>query len=312
MDLEVLELVDAEHAVLELPGVEDHPLLHAQRAPQDAVLGLAVARELDAPDPELVALVDDELDVGHQVVALDDLVVDAGEHVAGVAVELLDLLEAIVDHVLAQPAALGLLERVLEELVGQHLVALEQDVAELPALALLHRDDDAELALLGPALAVLAALEHVELGIAHHQVLVAGVVVDLAHVDRGPPRPWRDCRCRACARWVMRFDFLVFFIALRSVPSPKTSLPSNVDLADLDLVALVDQDHDAQLVVGDPLELNGRRRRIDTPCRRRASRSPPRAAPSSPFESWLPSNSSSRFLSIISVMSVRLSLSRPW
>ena len=56
---------------------------------------------------------------------------------------------------------------------------------------------------------------------------------------------------------VTMFDFLVFFIALRSVPSPKTSLPSNVTLPILTLSPSSISDHHAQLVVGDPLELDG-------------------------------------------------------
>ena len=256
MHLEVLELVDAEHAVLELPGVEDHALLDAQRAPQHAVLGLAVAGELDAADAELVSLVDDELDVRHQVLALDDLLLDAREHVAGVAVELLDLLESLVDHVLAQPAALGLFERVLEDLGRQDVVAFEQDGAQLPALALLHRDDDAELALLGPPLGVLPALDHGELGLSDHQVLVAGVVVDLAHVVEVllDGRRVVDVAL-AHAGDQVRLLGLLHRRPQRAVAEDLVTVEGH--LPDLHLVAFVDLDHHPQLVIGHPLELDG-------------------------------------------------------
>ena len=101
VELEVLQLVDLEQAVLESGRVEDHPLLNAQLSPQDPVAGLRVALELDPANAELIVLLNLDHNVGDQVVGvtLHDLGLDASKDVARVLVELVDPLDSGVDHV---------------------------------------------------------------------------------------------------------------------------------------------------------------------------------------------------------------------
>ncbi len=116
----------------------------------------------------------------------------------------------------AQPAAAAPLEDLQQDLVAVELVALDGDLAELPALALVDRDGEVEAALLALRRRGIRMLgHHFQLRLGNVDVLVAGAAVDVARPCRGPPAASPGCRCRCFISRVTRSVFLVFFIVQR-------------------------------------------------------------------------------------------------
>ena len=97
--LEVLELVEAQQAVLPELGVVDRAFVEHQFAADDLVARDGVALELDARDEELLALVDVDVQ-GHGLllVVVAELGDGAEVDVAQAAVGLLQVVEALADH----------------------------------------------------------------------------------------------------------------------------------------------------------------------------------------------------------------------
>src|SRR6185503_5949282 len=253
LDLEVGELVELVDAVLERPHVHDQPFLEAELAAQHLVAGAVVALELDAADLELVALEDLHLHVGDVVRPLHQLDVDLRVDLAAVAVQLLDRLDPLLHRGSAQPGAARAGEDAQQHLVGVDLVALDADRAELPAVALDHRDGELEpaLLLLGRRLGVARLHRHPRLGDVDVLVtLLAVEVADLAEVLLDGRRVvdvvLQEARDRP------RLLGLAHHQPQPAVGEDGVAL--ELDVADLDLGALVDGEAHAALAGAHLLE----------------------------------------------------------
>ncbi len=115
---------------------------------------------------------------------LDQLGLDVGEDVAGIVIGVLDLLDAVVDHLLLEPGDLAAMDEGAQQvLVGIDLVAVDLHLAELPAVAFLDRDGDRH----APFLVLLKGRVRMfggdlDLGLADQDVLVALAAVEVAQL----------------------------------------------------------------------------------------------------------------------------------
>jgi hypothetical protein len=180
--LEVLELVEAEQAVLPELGVVDGPFIEQEFAADDFVAGDGVALELDAGDVERLAFVDVDLERDGLLLIVVDRLGNGGEvDVTKLAVGLLEILKTLLHHGSAEDLTILDGEGSAQGLgVADGLVASEGDGAQAVARALFDGHGDVDtLALVGAeGKEVQAAfVADLGLGLFHRSVGVAFVAI---------------------------------------------------------------------------------------------------------------------------------------
>ena len=187
LELEVAELVDLEHGLLEPAHVHPVALEEADLPPHHFFLGLFVARELDPTQSKTVTLEDAHHDV-HRVgfvLTLDQDLIGIGVDVAARLIEIADGLVALLDLGVVVDLAGFDLVQFSEPVRQEHRVALDRQIAHLELLAFLdgdHHDHPELLLLLGSPLRV--AGDQLDLGLPDHDVLIPMVHVELLEVLR--------------------------------------------------------------------------------------------------------------------------------
>ncbi len=149
---EVLQLVQAQQAVLPQLGVVDRAFVQHQFAADDLVAGDRVALELDARDIKRLAFVDVDIERDGLLLFVEDRLGNGAEvDIAQLAVSLLEVLQAFADQRGVEPLAVFHGEGGAQRLfVGHGLVAGEGDGAQPVAGALFNRHQNVDaLALVG-------------------------------------------------------------------------------------------------------------------------------------------------------------------
>ena len=134
------------HGAAGLDGVVQLAGIEQQLAADNLVLGLLVAADRDAPETRLRAFVEHEAedDVGG---LLDEVAarVDLGGDVADLPVQVLDMLDILLQDLVAQELVGAELDLRAQPVGVEDLVALEGDFLDLVALALLDHEHQVEV-----------------------------------------------------------------------------------------------------------------------------------------------------------------------